>query len=852
VHTSVFISALNLERKCERCDTLSVTHPPSPNKKDPVIDNEEEAAALNSQQEVQMNRLRAQLNAAKSGLARIRDFMAEVEADQRSLYLIASTALQALQTCISFNRDMANSILEFRISCLNADEGGRSVVVARFPLGSNVTADTMASIRNLVFDACAKNPDVVRRLELEAADGEHFELLWKHTRHPATFFDLWELNDFQMKALMKALLESINCKSVCERARNELNKMLYYIYLLQLDEAGGFSVKALPIPKVLSPIALAVDRVRLGGDCKENIFLAPRVTPQVNNDVEAETWCDPESPFGRLCKYTEEPKSVLVGGTDGVGDYPEILSDNTGPLRFPSTEQYQRYCEAFYNDRKDAIEWSKTAGDSILNALPRLASASSTAKVTVGFHSAYAGIVAERLSEMLRDPKSDLQAFKDAVSKQNFDILAQSAQSASRVSMLLELLERGVYLEKQPGGDEQKAGTLEDILNVLKLGHDDRISDEGGDTKREMTDADAFKFLLTKFKIDELDMIVELYETLRFSEMVWLPQRDASLGKTLCKAEDFFHKLKRVMSAVRNQKKKKKKGAQPAVDTHGLPLFDREVLLEVANKQPDKFQLVIAAITGLDNDSMDPATQKQMFIDEEFLLAVEEHGKDDMSWFLRIIGEWFTAQDKSSISQKERERRLQAFRELFRCAFKNLWWSATKPPANVAGLPLRLWFSLAANVDSLHVLLNVKMAPQDIRRHPTEIQKRSRLFQKLSSGLIKLRYCGTYDLEGGFSVLVMLVGFKPACRIAIGVLRKAGILAAIRLNASRGFHMKLSRRSHYAHNVPMSLQKRMAVDEWFGAMGFVTETKRDVERKRTNMKFRSLMGRDFAKKIAGK
>jgi hypothetical protein len=58
--------------------------------------------------------------------------------------------------------------------------------------------------------------------------------------------------------------------------------------------------------------------------------------------------------------------------------------------------------------------------------------------------------------------------------------------------------------------------------------------------------------------------------------------------------------------------------------------------------------------------------------------------------------------------------------------------------------------------------------------------RRHALIKYRKNALIKYRYIGTYDLEGGFSALVMMVGFKPAIRIALGVLRKVEALSRIR------------------------------------------------------------------------
>ena len=70
--------------------------------------------------------------------------------------------------------------------------------------------------------------------------------------------------------------------------------------------------------------------------------------------------------------------------------------------------------------------------------------------------------------------------------------------------------------------------------------------------------------------------------------------------------------------------------------------------------------------------------------------------------------------------------------------------------------------------------------------------------------LFKLRLMGTYDLEGGFSTLVMMVGFKPALRIALGVPKRASNVTTIKLRSGRGFRFNFFRGARYDHPVDVS------------------------------------------------
>jgi hypothetical protein len=108
---------------------------------------------------------------------------------------------------------------------------------------------------------------------------------------------------------------------------------------------------------------------------------------------------------------------------------------------------------------------------------------------------------------------------------------------------------------------------------------------------------------------------------------------------------------------------------------------------------------------------------------------------------------------------------------------------------------------------------------------------------------------GTYDLEGGFSALVMMVGFKPAIRVALGVLKKAQVLSFIRCMSQRGFWIYRSRRARYDYGLGRKDRGVRLVDEWFRKMGFAKEqSKRDAARERTLRRDVILHARDFSKR----
>jgi hypothetical protein len=300
-------------------------------------------------------------------------------------------------------------------------------------------------------------------------------------------------------------------------------------------------------------------------------------------------------------------------------------------------------------------------------------------------------------------------------------------------------------------------------------------------------------------------------------------------------------------------------------------LLDKEILLEIARKKPRVHKLVIDALTGIGSDAMDPFAQSRMFVDPTFYEDV--HKVDpNLALILRTIGEWYDAFNKTGLSGAERARRLCNMRELFDSVLGSHWYCHKKPPSSIAGMPLRLWFALAANSDSTRVLVNVKLdrvshetagpevssgkkrrsepftnrpfkkprsametsAREAEQPSPAEDDQEEtfRLIRRLQDALVKYRYIGTYDLEGGFSALVMMVGFKPAIRIALGILKKAQMLSNIRSMSHRGFWMYRSRRARYDYAVGRQERGVSLVNEWFGIEGFVKASKRDAERER--------------------
>lgn len=740
-----------------------------------------EAAELNAQQNIVLAKTRAQLASADHGIQTVQDFLDEAGAPAPVNYLVAVTVLEALQAFFASKRVMASKILEFRICDLSPEASGISDVIARYLVGDDTTVEKMRCIRTFIMSTLSGFPGILQRLELESCDGEHFKLLWQLAEAPQSAWELWDQNDAFVDAMEKEWLKELRHGNLSTSAKVDLREKYFGYYVRRFGMCGCFTI--LCLPRASTPISDAVKRMGLGGE---------KAARPVMNDADYTNWWKnlkaDQRKYGSDCE------------TSGCNE--------------PSFYKVGEICQ--YVD----------------------------------------------LRHKFRDHKVGYEYFKDAVLHQNFTQLALHAQSESRKEAVFEEISKS--LEGQDGA------VLQEILTLLK----------GSKTSLEL-----IQLLTEMFPFEALERVCEIYRVLRYSERVWLVQKDPVLGKTLAKHEDFFHKLKRVASSVRTQQLSpdgKLKGSL------GPPLLDKQRLLAIALKKPKEHKVIINALTGTGSDAMDPYAQSRMFVSETFYKDVEAEDKD-LALCLKTIGEWYHAQDQTGLSATERARRMSNMYDLFYAVLGRYWYCCKKPPSNIAGLPLRLWFAVVAAGDSARVLIEVKLggefyppegngdghagkkraaaSSEDELEHgrskkpriseecwaeqanpacdahtqacarARELRSRSpgtfQLVKRVRNQLIKLRYTGTYDLEGGFSALVMIAGYKPALRVALGVLRRAQILSHIRAMPGRGFHFPRSQRARYDYAVHRKERGRRLADEWFGIQGFVKKhSKRDVQRGR--------------------
>lgn len=800
-----------------------------------------EEEELNSAQRRVLDRTMAQLDAAKHGIQIVNTFLKECAEPQPVFYILAGTVLGALQEYFKSQRQMASKIFEVRLCSMSPEESGISYVIARYLLREGTSVDDMRKIRATVMKSITKFPALVRRLEVESADGEHFKMLWQMAEHPQSAYELWEENDAWIDALRKKFIEESGRKSLCTSAKVDLKTKYFKHYITNFGCKGAFTFT--PLPRARTAIRQAVENLGFGSNAHYVVQTA------------------------NICGANAT--AVEVGGDKKAAETGKKAADCDEEISTPDSTSLAAAWYGCNTLGKEPVEtWDALLrGDLAKYGVPEVP--------PIGTRIVSGADIQEYLDlhHKMADHTVGYADFEEAVSRQHFHLLAKEAQSKSRVSITLEQLASSAF-NAGTAGDERGRQKIQAVLDLL----------EGAG--EELTVSSMIEILMEVLDMDDLQEVIAIVENLRFGKLVWLPQRDSILCKTLCKHEDFFHKLKRVMSSVRLQRTST--GKKALKREQSKPLLDKEKLLAIAKKN-HKHKAIREALTGTGSDPMDPFAQSRMFVSKTFHDDVEAEDPN-LALCLRTIGEWYEAFDSSGLTGRERARRMSNMHELFDAVLGSHWYCHKKPPSNIAGMPLRLWFALAANCDSADVLVNVKLDPEahamagQKRRHehsvhapfkiprlaegtsapahtyirapfvpvaaPTQRDEKkvSKLVRRLKDKLLKFRYKGTYDLEGGFSSLVMMVGYKPAIQVALGVLKKAQTLNRIRLMGHRGFWFYRSKRARYDYFVGRTVRGRSLVDEWFGKMGFAKHSKRDQQRDRTLMKDVTLHARAYSKR----
>ena len=148
-----------------------------------------------------------------------------------------------------------------------------------------------------------------------------------------------------------------------------------------------------------------------------------------------------------------------------------------------------------------------------------------------------------------------------------------------------------------------------------------------------------------------------------------------------------------------------------------------------------------------------------------------------MALALRVVGGYNDVIDKQGLSVKERHKRADEMYALCVAVLHDTLYTAKGPPGRLFGMPTRLWFAFAGNICSRRVYC---------RCFP------DRPFKE--------RFASQYFVEGFFSQLVAILGYKPCGWMAVAFMDRVERLAQIQADLTRTFSFPPSPAEHYPHS----------------------------------------------------
>jgi hypothetical protein len=234
--------------------------------------SDQDEEELNAAQNRELVKVSTRFYAAQHGIQIVKSFLKECGEEQPVPYLLASTVINALQEYFKTERDMACKILEVRLCTVSPEASGTSHVIAWYLLRDGTTVEEMRVIRAAVMTAIVKFPDLLRRLELESADGEHFKLLWQMAEHPQSAIELWEKNESFVKALQNQMISESGRKTLCTSSKVDLRKKFYAYFVRYVGLLNGFTI--ISLPRASTPIRRAVESMGFGSKVHKSINTA--------------------------------------------------------------------------------------------------------------------------------------------------------------------------------------------------------------------------------------------------------------------------------------------------------------------------------------------------------------------------------------------------------------------------------------------------------------------------------------------------------------------------------------------------------------------------------------------------
>ncbi len=816
-------------------------------------------------------------------ISRIQRFVDATKCSDSRLGALEPLAKDAVRCHFSLRRHIACEIFEIRLHSLSV-HGGESIVVARFLVGESTSQSQWKALIRKVFDAMKQVPGLVDKLWMWASDGQFFSILWQHRSHASNLDEVRSqareiLQEVEKEDLFKSGFTKKGVhmfKALVRRLHGRIIRTLMSSPPLTSHkplprppaepmskaEIDSFSDSLLEIPDLnddnldeklslqVKGLCSLVDSLDMQGNSKKKkvdasehhkplldklvgVSMEDRYFSLLSGkgSVEVEEVSDDESSSQRQVK--KRKGSVRTGKQGSIQKIIMPYHEEQGPEYLDLVHRRMAYlCQAVLRDSGPSCSFIEAedgmpcgvactiSTQSIHRAVqgpaprPPVFMQGSSLRKFVEVDTVFLTYISDMSITNIRQLYSYLQAsFLEVL----FSKIAAEATSASKDAVVTQMLTetRKTALENDDFSTLsviRKMASLHEAVQRAARGHYNHAALDIIDNYFETQDGKL-----------ELKRLTNAYSNCTFATRASIPQVMPEVGRIVLSMEDFFHKMKCLMNALRNQS---------LSDTQN-GFFNKRHCLDAARKHPAEFSAIVKALTGSRHDQQDPFAAKQAFVNQDFLNTLSNDGFPAMAERMRILGRWMEMLDKAGVDPIVREQCLEHVHILVMRALERAGWhNVQNVRQTIAGLPRKLLFALAADVDSVRTLISCFCGGHEQKTLDNDETIRLRHIWNGPSSFIeggasafmsnmkwyniKLRYSGTYDSEQGFSALVSLLGYKPGIRVALGAMRRISLVQRIKHDNNRLITVRESRRAKYDHLRDCKEVTRDLLANWHG------------------------------------
>jgi len=270
-------------------------------------------------------------------------------------------------------------------------------------------------------------------------------------------------------------------------------------------------------------------------------------------------------------------------------------------------------------------------------------------------------------------------------------------------------------------------------------------------------------------------------DMLGFGDVAYLSQPHPATGSLVHPIADHPHNVGRFVSHI---------AAQDTATDGPARLMDKRRFAEALSMRVGG-PGVLAKTLVKGTDMQDKQLCANLFFDLETRRAMQASPTADAEQaeitsghhaVFEIIRRYFAAWDLKGYDEQWRANANAEFTLLCDTLFEDTMWSYETTPGNIMGFPSGLWQRMRSNADTYFAAH--KYAHPGARIDDTWLN-------------LNLRAWSTYDNEGFFAVLVMLLGYRPYSDQVVAAMKKAEITKAIRFDGEKIWHAKFSRSQKY-------------------------------------------------------